>query len=347
VAPGPGTAGPLLSVRGLVTTFQTPKGPVAAVDHVDLDVARGEVVGLVGESGCGKSVTALSVLRLVPDPPGRVEGGQVLFDGRDLLTLPEREMRAVRGRRISMIFQEPMTALNPVFTVASQIGETLRLHLGMSKAQALEKTVSLLAQVGIPSPAERAREYPHQLSGGMRQRVMIAMAIACEPDLVFADEPTTALDVTIQAQILALLADLKRRTGMALVLISHDLGVIAEMADRVLIMYAGRVVESARTADLFAGPLHPYTRGLLMSLPHAGQGGRLAAIPGAVPALTELPGGCKFRPRCPDAFAACEGPEPALVSIGAGPGTGAGHEVRCYLHSPASVADAAAAPGGR
>jgi oligopeptide/dipeptide ABC transporter ATP-binding protein len=342
--PGPATAdgGPLLNVRGLVTSFRTPLGPVAAVDHVDLTVGRGEVVGLVGESGCGKSVTALSVLRLVPDPPGRIEGGEALFDGRDLLTLPEREMRAVRGRRVSMIFQEPMTALNPVFTVASQIGESLRLHLGMSKAEAFDKTVSLLGQVGIPSPADRAREYPHQLSGGMRQRVMIAMAIACEPDLIFADEPTTALDVTIQAQILALLADLKQRTGMALVLISHDLGVIAEMADRVLIMYAGRVVESAPTAALFENPLHPYTRGLLASLPHAGKGGRLAAIPGAVPALTELPTGCKFRPRCPDAFAACEGPEPALVNIG----SGSGHQVRCYLHSSASVEETAAARGG-
>jgi len=335
-------------VRGLVTTFSTPEGPVAAVDGVDLTVARGEVLGLVGESGCGKSVTALSVLRLVPDPPGRITAGEVRFDGTDLLKLPEREMRRVRGRRIAMIFQEPMTALNPVFSVATQIGEALRLHLGMSRAEAFERTVELLAQVGIPSPKERAREYPHQLSGGMRQRVMIAMAIACEPDLLFADEPTTALDVTIQAQILALLAELKERTGMGLVLVSHDLGVIAEVADRVMVMYAGRVVEEAPTADLFARPAHPYTRGLLASLPHAreagaraadagGGGERLFAIPGAVPALTELPAGCKFRPRCPDAFDRCEGPEPGLT------GLDAGHRVRCYLHEGAA---AAAPPAG-
>jgi peptide/nickel transport system ATP-binding protein len=333
--PGSAGAAPLLDVRGLVTTFATPAGPVAAVDGVDLTVARGEVVGVVGESGCGKSVTALSVLRLVPDPPGRITAGEVLFDGVDLLKLPEREMRKVRGRRIAMIFQEPMTALNPVFTVASQIGESLRLHLGMSHAEALERTVELLARVGIPSPRERASEYPHQLSGGMRQRVMIAMAIACEPDLLFADEPTTALDVTIQAQILALLAELKVRTGMGLVLVSHDLGVIAEVADRVQIMYAGRVVEEAPTRELFAGAAHPYTRGLLASLPRfaearGAEGGHLFAIPGAVPALTELPSGCKFRPRCPDAFDACDGPEPALVSIGTG------HRVRCYLHSSAA-----------
>jgi oligopeptide/dipeptide ABC transporter ATP-binding protein len=332
--PGSPGAAPLLDVRGLVTTFATPAGPVAAVDGVDLTVARGEVVGVVGESGCGKSVTALSVLRLVPDPPGRITAGEVRFDGVDLLKLPEREMRKVRGRRIAMIFQEPMTALNPVFTVASQIGESLRLHLGMSRAQALERTVELLARVGIPSPRERAAEYPHQLSGGMRQRVMIAMAIACEPDLLFADEPTTALDVTIQAQILALLAELKVRTGMGLVLVSHDLGVIAEVADRVQIMYAGRVVEEAPTRALFAGAAHPYTRGLLASLPRfaearGAEGGRLFAIPGAVPALTELPSGCKFRPRCPDAFDACDGPEPALVTIGAG------HRARCYLHGDA------------
>jgi len=321
---------PLLEVRGLTTTFNTPLGPVAAVDGVDFSVARGEVLGIVGESGCGKSVTSLSVLRLVADPPGRITAGRVLFDGTDLLTLPERRMRKVRGRRIAMIFQEPMTALNPVFSVASQIGESLRLHLGMNRHDAFERTVELLSRVGIPSPRDRAREYPHQLSGGMRQRVMIAMAIACEPDLLFADEPTTALDVTIQAQILALLADLKARTGMGLVLISHDLGVIAEVADRVLVMYAGRVVEEATTERLFALPAHPYTRGLLASLPHAraaGEAGRrLVAIPGAVPSLTELPKGCKFQPRCPDAFDRCDGPEPPLIQIGPG------HQARCYLH---------------
>ncbi|MFQ5507708.1 MAG: ABC transporter ATP-binding protein [Leptospirillia bacterium] len=328
-----GKLNPLLDVRGLTTTFATPEGRVAAVDGVDFAVDRAEVLGIVGESGCGKSVTALSVLRLVPDPPGRISGGRILFDGTDLMTLPESAMRKVRGNRISMIFQEPMTALNPVFTVASQIGEGLSLHMGLGKKEARERAIELLASVGIPSPHLRVDEYPHQLSGGMRQRVMIAMAIACEPDLLFADEPTTALDVTIQAQILELLSDLKGRIGMGMVMISHDLGVIAEVADRVSIMYAGRVVEEATTVDLFKEPSHPYTRGLLASLPRFGEGGgaRLAAIPGSVPALTELPAGCKFQPRCADAHPACDGPEPPLVRVGEG------HRVRCYLHGDGSA----------
>ncbi len=320
---------PLLDVQGLTTTFNTPTGPVAAVDEVSFSVDRAEVLGLVGESGCGKSVTSLSVMRLVVDPPGRIVGGRVLFDGEDLLTLPEKAMRRVRGNRISMIFQEPMTALNPVFTVGNQIAEGLRLHQGLSKRDAMEQAVELLSQVGIPSPELRVRDYPHQLSGGMRQRVMIAMAIGCRPDLLFADEPTTALDVTIQAQILALLAGLKERIGMGLVLISHDLGVIAEVADRVSVMYAGRVVESASTVELFAHAAHPYTRGLLASLPRgdgAGHGERLVAIPGVVPPLAELKPGCKFRDRCGDAFAACDGQEPPLISLSGD------HQVRCYLH---------------
>ncbi|MBI5137188.1 MAG: ABC transporter ATP-binding protein [Nitrospirae bacterium] len=320
----------MLDVRGLTTTFATAGGRVAAVDCVSFAVDRGQVLGIVGESGCGKSVTALSVLRLVADPPGRIGAGRVLFDGEDLLTLPEKAMRRIRGNRISMIFQEPMTALNPVFSVGNQIGEGLRLHRGLSRREADERAVELLGQVGIPSARQRVREYPHQLSGGMRQRVMIAMAIACGPDLLFADEPTTALDVTIQAQILALLADLRERTGMALVLISHDLGVIAETADRVVVMYAGRIVETAATVDLFARPAHPYTRGLLASLPQGGpkaaRGTRLAAIPGVVPALADLRPGCKFRDRCADRFALCDGPEPPLIDLGNG------RQARCYLH---------------
>jgi len=323
---------PLLDVTGLTTTFDTPKGPVAAVDGVDFSVDRAEVLGIVGESGCGKSVTSLSVLRLITDPPGRVTAGKVVFDGCDLMTLPEKEMRAVRGNRISMIFQEPMTALNPVFTVGNQVGEALRLHFGLSKRDAIDKSVELLGLVGIPSPHQRVKEYPHQLSGGMRQRVMIAMAISCDPDLLFADEPTTALDVTIQAQILALLAELKERIGMGLVLISHDLGVIAEVADRVAVMYAGRIVETASTRTLFASPAHPYTRGLLASLPRGDahqQGERLATIPGTVPALTDLAPGCKFRARCGDRIPACDGAEPPLVDLGGG------QQARCYLHGGA------------
>ncbi len=329
---GANPSGPLLDVQGLTTTFNTPKGPVAAVDQVSFSVDRAEVLGLVGESGCGKSVTSLSVMRLISDPPGRITAGRVMFDGDDLLTLPESAMRQVRGNRISMIFQEPMTALNPVFTIGNQIGEGVRLHQGLSRKAAEERAVELLAQVGIPSPHLRVKEYPHQLSGGMRQRVMIAMAISCGPDLLFADEPTTALDVTIQAQILALLADLKERIGMGLVLISHDLGIIAETADRVAVMYAGRVVESASTVDLFANPSHPYTRGLLASLPRragTGHGERLSTIPGVVPSLADLQPGCKFKDRCTDAVAACDGPEPPLVTVADG------HQVRCYLHGGA------------
>ena len=322
---------PLLDVRGLTTTFATHAGRVAAVEQVSFSVEAGEVLGIVGESGCGKSVTSLSVMRLISDPPGRISAGEVLFDGTDLLTLAERDMRKVRGKRIAMIFQEPMTALNPVFSVANQIGEGMRLHLGLSKKEARARTVELLTMVGIPSPERRLDEYPHQLSGGMRQRVMIAMALSCEPDLLFADEPTTALDVTIQAQILALLGELRERTGMGMVFISHDLGVIAEIADRVMVMYAGRVVESAPTTELFANPGHPYTRGLLASLPRADAvgeaGGRLAAIAGSVPSLADLKPGCKFKDRCTEAIPACDGPEPDLIALSDV------HQARCFLHA--------------
>ena len=262
-----GAASPVLSVHDLVTAFHTDQGSLRAVDGVSFDVPRGQTVGVVGESGCGKSVTALSVLRLIPSPPGRIEGGSIVFEGRELSALSEREMRDIRGAQIAMIFQEPMTSLNPVYRVGDQVGESLRRHRGLSKAAARERAIELLRQVGIPAPEERVDDYPHALSGGMRQRVMIAMALACEPRLLIADEPTTALDVTIQAQILRLLRDLQRDTGMSVLMITHDLGVVAEVADQVVVMYAGRVVERAATEPLFATPRHPYTRGLLDSLP--------------------------------------------------------------------------------
>ena len=316
-----------LEVDRLKTVFETSEGTVRAVDGVSFKVEKGRVLGLVGESGCGKTMTALSIMRLIPEPPGKIEAGHVMFDGTDLLTLSEPQMRSYRGKRLSMIFQEPMTSLNPVFTVGNQIGEMLRLHLKMSRKEALERTVDLLGLVGISSPNQRASEYPHQLSGGMRQRVMIAMAISCNPDVILADEPTTALDVTIQAQILSLLEDLRERLGMALVLISHDLGVIAQMAHEVAIMYAGRIVEYAPTEVLFENPLHPYTQGLLESLPSFGlesqRHDRLRAIPGSVPKLQELPTGCKFGPRCTYAYDPCH-EEPPLEEIDPG------HWVRCW-----------------
>jgi peptide/nickel transport system ATP-binding protein len=329
-------SGLILKASGLSTSFFTSEGIVRAVAGIDFNVKKGEVLGLVGESGCGKTVTALSVMRLVPDPPGRIVAGKILFQGTDLLTLTEKEMQSIRGKQIAMIFQEPMTSLNPVFTVGNQINEMLRLHLKMSKREALERTIELLAQVGIPSPEQRVKEYPHQLSGGMRQRVMIAMAISCHPDLVIADEPTTALDVTIQAQILNLLKHLREELGMAMILISHDLGVIAEVADEVAIMYAGRIVEYTSTQELFAHPLHPYTQGLLTSLPRfdlsSRQAGRfrkgrerLKAISGMVPPLSDLPSGCTFHPRCPVAIEVCQKEEPELIEVSPG------HKVRCWL----------------
>jgi oligopeptide/dipeptide ABC transporter ATP-binding protein len=288
-------------------------------------------LGVVGESGCGKSMTALAVLRLVP-PPGQITGGRILLDGQDLLTLPPMTLQAIRGKRIAMIFQEPMTALNPVLTVGEQIAEMLRRHLKHTRADARTRTIELLRLVGIPSPEKRWADYPHQLSGGMRQRVMIAMAISCDPDIVFADEPTTALDVTVQAQILNLLRDLRERLGMAMVFISHNLGVIAQVAHRVAVMYAGRVVEETTTQRLFTDPRHPYTKGLLASLPpsdlRAGRLQRLEAIAGAVPALGAIPTGCAFAPRCPLAEARCAHDPPFDAS-------GDGHRTRCWLVEPA------------
>ena len=307
----------LLSVRRLCTEFVTDSGVLRAVVDVSFDVPRGGALGLVGESGCGKSVTSLSILRLI-QAPGRIASGEIVFDGRDLLRLDAREMRAVRGARIAMIFQEPMSSLNPVYTVGAQIAESLLLHRAMSRSAARDRVVELLTQVGIPSPAERAGAYPHQLSGGMRQRVMIAMALACEPQLLIADEPTTALDVTIQAQILELLRDLRTRLGMAVLLITHDLGVVAEFAEDVVVMYAGRVVERAPVADLFRDPRHPYTQGLLRSVPSYGDNlgaRRLPTIPGVVPDLRSLPGGCRFRDRCAQAMATCAEREPPLHRV--------------------------------
>ena len=307
----------LLEVENLQTHFATPDGVVRAVEGVSFHVDAGETLAIVGESGCGKSVTSMSILRLIQEPPGKISG-RIRFDGRDLLALSEAEMRDIRGNAISMIFQEPMTSLNPVLTVGKQIGETLQLHQGIGARDAEQKAIDMLTLVGIPAPARRVREYPHQLSGGMRQRVMIAMALACNPKLLIADEPTTALDVTIQAQILDLMRDLKSRLGSAIMLITHDLGVVAEMAERVVVMYAGRKVEEASVGELFARPLHPYTRGLLGSVPKLGSSlseadrGRLAEIPGLVPSLREKIVGCAFAGRCPMATDFCREVAPAF-----------------------------------
>lgn len=316
----------LLSVNDLRVYFNTPEGVARAVDGVSFTVAAGETVGLVGESGCGKSVTALSLLRLVP-PPGRIEpGSSIRFNGKDLATLPTEELRQMRGNRLSMIFQEPMTALNPVLTVGDQVAEVVRVHSTVSRADAWDRAVKMLAQVGIPDPAARAKQYPHELSGGMRQRVMIAMALILEPQLVIADEPTTALDVTIQAQILELLRDMRDRTGLALLLITHDLGVVAEMASRVIVMYAGQIVEEAAVNALFDNPSHPYTEGLLAAVPRMGdESERLKTIRGTVPPPTAWPSGCRFRDRCPYAFERCAVEAPALLQ--AAPG----HSARCHL----------------
>ncbi len=320
----------LLEIKDLKTHFFTYEGVAKAVDGVTYRLAKGEPLGVVGESGCGKSVTALSVLRLIPVPPGRVVAGEILFKGQNLLDLPEEEMRKIRGNRISMIFQEPMTSLNPVFTVGNQIQETFKLHQGLSKKESLEKTVEMLKFVNIPTPEKCVERYPHELSGGMRQRVMIAMALACRPEILIADEPTTALDVTIQAQILDLMTKLKEELGMAIILITHNLGVIAEMVTRVLVMYAGKVVEEARTRELFEGPRHPYTMGLLKSIPRLGDKfrigkARLAEIPGVVPSLYDLPPGCKFTTRCPSVMDVCRQKEPELKEIGEG------HYCSCWL----------------
>ncbi|MDX9818201.1 MAG: ABC transporter ATP-binding protein [Desulfococcus multivorans] len=321
---------PLLDVSGLKTYFFTDRGKAKAVDNVSFSLFPGRTLAVVGESGCGKSVTALSIMRLIPDPPGRIVDGRIRFDGTDLLTLPERQMRRIRGNQISMIFQEPMTSLNPVFRVKEQIIEVLRLHQRLSRRAALERAVELLRQVGIPSPERRVNDYPHQMSGGMRQRVMIAMALACSPRLIIADEPTTALDVTIQAQILELMDTLRRKTGTAILLITHDLAVVAETAEHVVVMYAGRIVEAADVKTLFNRPLHPYTQGLMRSIPGAATSdrARLAAIPGVVPNLLSLPGGCKFSDRCDRVFDRCIDAEPGLIEVD-------GHAVRCRLYEEA------------
>ena len=311
---------PLLSIENLQVHFRTPEGVNRAVDGVSFAIGAGETLAIVGESGCGKSVTSMSILRLLPEPPAAIAGA-IRFQGTNLLDLSDREMRKIRGNDISVIFQEPMTSLNPVLTVGRQIGETLRLHQGLSRAQAEERAVEMLTLVGIPEPKRRVREYPHQLSGGMRQRVMIAIALACSPKLLIADEPTTALDVTIQAQILDLMRDLKRRVGAAIMLITHDLGVVAEVADRVVVMYAGRKVEEASVADLFRAPRHPYTRGLMGAVPRLGaaergETGRLAEIPGMVPSLKQRIEGCVFAGRCPQVAEICRTKAPALERKG-------------------------------
>jgi len=309
----------LLSVEDLRVAFAQERGEYLAVDGVSFSLAPGEALGIVGESGCGKSVTALALLRLVPDPPGRIAGGRVVFEGRDLLGLDERAMRAVRGGGIAMIFQEPATALNPVFTIGDQIMEVLRRKGGAARGQARARAVELLARVGIAEPQRRLDQYPHALSGGMRQRVMIAMALAGNPRLLIADEPTTALDVTIQAQILALLNELRRELGLAVILITHDLGVVAQFADRVMVMYAGRAVEEAATADLFARPSHPYTAMLMRSQPSIeGVSGRLPAIPGTVPSLADPPAGCRFHPRCPEMQPPCTAARPGWAAVASG-----------------------------
>jgi peptide/nickel transport system ATP-binding protein len=324
---------PLLRVNGLVTTFRTELGVMRAVDGVSFDVPSGGTVALVGESGCGKSVTALSILRLINWPPGRIEAGTIELEGVDLLKLSERQMQGLRGSVVSMIFQEPMTSLNPVYTAGWQIAEAVRLHRKKSRREARERAIELLQLVGMPEPHTNVDAYPHQLSGGQRQRVMIAMALACEPRLLLADEPTTALDVTIQAQILALLRDLQERFSMSLLLITHDLAVVAENAQRVLVMYAGRIVESAAVRDLFARPAHPYTRGLLDSIPSAGGASRtrLRAIEGIVPDLRALPPGCRFADRCPMRIEICTREEPELLPVG-----DTDHGSRCWRSAEVS-----------
>jgi oligopeptide/dipeptide ABC transporter ATP-binding protein len=320
---------PLLRVQDLTTTFKIRGGGVVrAVDHVSLELRRGETLGIVGESGSGKSMTALSILRLV-QPPGEIHGGPISFNGRsDLLELSERHMRSIRGAEIGFIFQEPMTALNPVFTIGDQIVEALRVHRKATRSGAKAKAVELLEAVRIPDAARRLRDYPHQLSGGMRQRVLIAIALACQPLLLIADEPTTALDVTIQAEILDLLQEMKERFHLALMLITHDLGVVAGNADRVAVMYAGRIVEQGPMRQLFDSPKHPYTQGLLDSIPGGAPGQRLRAIEGTVPNLAELPPGCAFAPRCPHRFDLCPTAPPPPYEVGPG------QRARCYLYDP-------------
>jgi peptide/nickel transport system ATP-binding protein len=323
---------PLLEIRGLKTHFSTDDGIVQAVDGVDITIRRGETLGVVGESGCGKTVTAMSVLKLIAMPPGRIVAGQILYQGRDLVPLNSAEMDRIRAKDIAMVFQEPMTSLNPVYAIGEQIAEVLRRHEGLSRAAARQKTVEMLRLVQIPNADRRLDDYPHQFSGGMRQRVMIAMALACSPKLLIADEPTTALDVTIQAQILELLQDMKERFGMAIMLITHAMGVVAETAQRVVVMYAGKVIEEAPVDALFANPRHPYTQGLIRSIPRidtaASRKSRLEAIPGVVPSLLNPPPGCRFAARCRYAMPICREAVPPLRDVGGG------HKVACVLTQP-------------
>ena len=323
-------ASPLLEVSHLSTSFFSDQGEIRAVEDVSFSVQPGQTVALVGESGCGKSVTALSIMQLV-DFPGKVVDGQVMFKGADLLTLPGKEIRRIRGNQIGMVFQEPMTSLNPVFTIGDQIGEVLEIHTTLTKHEIRQEVIRLLEKVQIPAPDRRIDQYPHEMSGGMKQRVMIAMALACRPDLLIADEPTTALDVTIQAQILELLKELQREMGMAILLITHNLGVVAQFAQDVIVMYASRIVERASVPQLFAAPSHPYTRALLRSLPKPGaREARLESIPGTVPSPLMYCRGCHFSTRCPDVLARCPDEEPPLVTIEPG------HESVCWLHQPGS-----------
>lgn len=315
----------LLRIDNLTVEFSTDEGPIRSVDGVSFEIKRGKTLGVVGESGCGKSVTALSIMRLIPRPPGKFVAGQIFYNDVDLLKVPENQIRELRGNRISMIFQEPMTSLNPVFTIGDQIAEAIRVHQKLGAKEALLKAIDMLYLVGIPSPEERVRVYPHQLSGGMRQRVMIAMALSCKPDLLIADEPTTALDVTIQAQIMELMNGLQNEMGMSIMLITHDLGVVAETCDDVVVMYAGVVVEKAPVMEIFHGPRHPYTFGLLNSVPGLQKDGdRLKTIPGMVPNLLYLKNGCRFQDRCPRAITKCHEVEPPLEELSPG------HFARCY-----------------
>jgi oligopeptide/dipeptide ABC transporter ATP-binding protein len=333
----PGVREPLLEVRNLVTGFPTEEGMVRAVDQVSFLVGKGESVALVGESGCGKSVTAMSIMRLLA-PPGRILSGEIFFKGKDISRIPEGEMRKYRGNDIAMVFQEPMTSLNPVLKIGEQVSEAIRIHKGLGRKDAWKEAGRMLDLVSIPDAYKRLDDYPHQLSGGMRQRVMIAMALSCDPELLIADEPTTALDVTIQAQIMELLANLQKQLGLGLLLITHDLGVVAEFCERIVVMYTGRVVEEAPVDELFANPSHPYTRGLLASRPSLGDAAtnegapsRLPTIAGMVPDIRSLPKGCKFNTRCPDVMEICYGLEPGRMMVGDD------HDARCYLHG--DVAD--------
>ena len=317
----------ILDISNLTTGFQTDSGFLRAVDGVDFSIGRGETMGLVGESGCGKSVTALSIMRLIPSPPGRIESGDIFFEGTNLIDLPEKEMRNIRGNHISMIFQEPMTSLNPVYTIGDQIGEMFSVHRRLPRKETLEKTLHILTQVGMAAPRRVVASYPHQLSGGQRQRVMIAMALALSPSVMIADEPTTALDVTIQASILELLLSLKVEHRMSMILITHDLGIVSEVAQRVSVMYAGRIVEESPVSDLFSEPLHPYTQGLIRSLPQTQDShNRLYTIPGTVPKLSAIPSGCRFHPRCERVMDICRRTPPEMFS------RNNSRQVRCWLY---------------